>query len=158
MSACALIGLGSNLGDRRGTLEGAIRTMEFAPGVAVRRVSSFFETEPVGGPPGQGVYLNAAAALETALDPFALLELLQEIELRFGRTRTIRWGPRTLDLDLLLYDDRIIETPELIVPHPRLATRSFVLEPLEEIAPLFVDPVSKRSIADLLLDLRRSSK
>jgi len=153
MSSRALIGLGSNLGDRPGILEGAIRALSEVPGVAVECVSSFVETEPVGGPPGQGIYLNAAAALVTTLDPFQLLGVLQQIEARFGRLRTIRWGARTLDLDLLLYDDAIINTPDLSVPHRRLASRRFVLEPLAEIAPLAVEPVSKRTIAELLLDL-----
>ena len=86
--------------------------------------------------------------LETTLDPLDLLHVLQAIETRFGRVRTVRWGERTLDLDLLLFDDRIIDTPELTVPHPRLAERRFVLEPLAEIAPEAVDPVTKRTIAD----------
>ena len=105
----ALIGLGSNLGDRHAILNGAIAALGEAPGVIVRQVSSFHETEPVGGPPGQGMYLNAARRVETTLDPLALLHVLQEIEARFGRVRTVRWGERTLDLDLLLFDDRIID-------------------------------------------------
>lgn len=155
MCSLALIGLGSNMGDRRENLEGAMQALQNVPGVSVRHVSSFLDTEPVGGPPGQGRYLNAAAALETTLDPFKLLRLLQQIEARFGRVRTLQWGPRTLDLDLLLYDDRVIDTPELTVPHPRLAGRMFVLEPLAEIAPSAVEPVSKRTIAELLSDLRQ---
>jgi len=155
MSSRAWISLGSNLGDRRGTLEGAIRALGEVPAVIVQRVSSFLETEPVGGPTGQGMYLNAAAALETTLDPFELLRVLQRIEAHFGRVRTIRWGARSLDLDLLLFEDSIIDTPELSVPHPRLASRRFVLEPLAEIAPFAVEPMSKRTIAELLLDLGR---
>jgi 2-amino-4-hydroxy-6-hydroxymethyldihydropteridine diphosphokinase len=153
----ALIGLGSNLGNRQEILEGAIRALDEVPGVTVDRVSSFFETEPIGGPPGQGMYLNAAAALATTLEPFELFGVLQRIEAQFGRVRTIHWGPRTLDLDLLLYEDRIIDTPELSVPHPRLASRMFVLEPLAEIAPRAIEPVSKRTIAELLFDLSRKS-
>ncbi len=153
MPSLALIGLGSNLGNRREILEGAIRALKDEPGVIVERASSFRETEPAGGPPGQGMYLNAAAALATTLDPFELLRVLQQIEARFGRVRTTHWGPRTLDLDLLLYEDRIIDTPELSVPHPRLASRKFVLEPLAEIAPRAIEPVSKRKIAELLADL-----
>jgi 2-amino-4-hydroxy-6-hydroxymethyldihydropteridine diphosphokinase len=150
MPSLALIGLGSNLGDRRAALEGAIAALGSTPKVVVRNVSSFQETEPVGGPPGQGMYLNAAAALETTLDPFALLRLLQGIEARFGRVRTVRHGERTLDLDLLLFADQVINTPELTVPHPEFAARRFVLAPLAEIAPEAVDPVSKRTIAELL--------
>jgi 2-amino-4-hydroxy-6-hydroxymethyldihydropteridine diphosphokinase len=157
MAASALISLGSNLGDRRGTLEAAIRALGEVPGVIVERVSSLHETEPVGGPAGQGMYLNAAAALETTLDPFELLRVLQHVEAQFGRVRTVRWGARSLDLDLLLFDDSIIDTPELSVPHPRLARRRFVLEPLAEIAPCAVEPVSRRTIAELLLYLGRES-
>jgi 2-amino-4-hydroxy-6-hydroxymethyldihydropteridine diphosphokinase len=153
MSSIAIIGLGSNLGDRRGALDGAIAALSATPGVRVRRVSSYRETEPVGGPAGQGSYLNAAAALETTLDPLELLHVLRAIEARFGRVRTVRWGERTLDLDLLLFDDRIIETPELTVPHPRLRERRFVLEPLAEVAPAVVEPRSGRTVSELLRDL-----
>lgn len=153
MASIALVGLGSNLGDRRATLDGAIAALAATPSVCVRRVSSYHETEPVGGPPGQGPYLNAAAILETTLDPFGLLRVLQSIEDRFGRVRTARWGERTLDLDVLLFDDRIIRTPELTVPHPRLAGRRFVLAPLAEIAPDAVEPESGRTVSDLLLEL-----
>ena len=155
MSSLALIGLGSNLGDRRAALDGAIAALAGTPGVRVQNVSLFHETEPVGGPPGQGTYLNAAIVLETTLDPFALLDGLQKIEAQFGRARTVHWGERTLDLDLLLFDDRIIDTPELVVPHPRYATRRFVLEPLVEVAPGAVDPVTKQTVAELLANLNR---
>src|SRR5262245_46973550 len=136
MRSVAMIGLGSNLRDRVANLEGAIAALNEVPGIAVRQVSTFHETEPVGGPPGQGMFLNAVARLETDLEPLALLHALQEIETRFGRQRTVRWGERTLDLDLLLLDDQIIDTPELCLPHPRMRTRRFVLEPLVEVAPL----------------------
>jgi len=152
-SSLALISLGSNLGDREATLKGAIAALGDAPGVIVRRVSSFHETAPVGGPPGQGMFLNAAAVLETTLDPLGLLKILQEIEARFGRERTVHWGERTLDLDLLLFGDQIIDTPELSVPHPRFSTRRFVLEPLAEVAPTAIDPVTKRTIAEILAEL-----
>jgi 2-amino-4-hydroxy-6-hydroxymethyldihydropteridine diphosphokinase len=153
MPSLAFVALGSNLGDRRGTLEGAVAALAGTYGVAVRKVSSFHETEPVGGPAGQGLFLNAAAVLETTLDPFGLLRVLREIEERFGRTRTVHWGERTLDLDLLLFDDRIIDTPELTIPHPRLTERRFVLEPLAEVAPDAVDPITKRTIVDLLANV-----
>jgi 2-amino-4-hydroxy-6-hydroxymethyldihydropteridine diphosphokinase len=152
----ALIGLGSNLGDRRATLESALAQLSAAPGVVVAKVSSFHETAPVGGPEGQGLFLNAAAALDTTLEPLPLLHLLLDIEARHGRTRTVHWGPRTLDLDLLLFDDRVVNTPELSVPHPRLAVRRFVLEPLAEIAPDAVNPVTKRTVLEMLADLDRA--
>jgi 2-amino-4-hydroxy-6-hydroxymethyldihydropteridine diphosphokinase len=157
MPSFASIGLGSNLGDREATLEGAVAALASTPGVSVRAVSAFHETEPVGGPPGQRPFLNAAAALETTLDPFALLQVLQAIETRFGRVRIVRWGERTLVLDLLLFDDHIIRTAALTVPHPRLAERRFVLEPLAEIAPGAVDPVTGRTISELLKELNRST-
>jgi 2-amino-4-hydroxy-6-hydroxymethyldihydropteridine diphosphokinase len=155
MPSLAMIGLGSNLGDRRAALEGAIAALTTTPGVVVRAVSAFHETEPVGGPAGQGSYLNAAALLETTFEPVELLRILLDIEARFGRVRTDHWGARTLDLDLLLYGDRILKTPELTVPHPRFATRRFVLAPLAEIAPRAVDPVTGRTIVDLLAELDR---
>jgi 2-amino-4-hydroxy-6-hydroxymethyldihydropteridine diphosphokinase len=152
-----LIGLGSNLGDRVANLEGSIAALNQVSGITVRQVSSFRETEPVGGPPGQGMFLNAVAQLETDLDPLALLHVLQEIEARFGRQRTVRWGERTLDLDLLLFDDRIIDTPELCLPHPRMRTRRFVLEPLVEVTPRAVDPATSRPFAEILAELIRNS-
>jgi 2-amino-4-hydroxy-6-hydroxymethyldihydropteridine diphosphokinase len=153
MDSLALIALGSNLGDRQATLEGAIAALDGTRGVAVQKVSSFYETEPVGGPSGQGMFLNAAAVLETTLEPLGLLQVLQEIETRFGRVRTVRWEARTLDLDLLLYGDQIIETAELTIPHPRMAERRFVLEPLAEVAPDAFDPVTLRTITQLLAAL-----
>ncbi len=158
MPSLAYIALGSNLGDRRGMLSGAIAALASSGGVVVQKVSSFHETEPVGGPPGQGLFLNAAAVLETTLDPSALLHVLREIEDRFGRTRSVRWGERTLDLDLLLFGDQIVDTPELTIPHPRMTVRRFVLEPLAEIAPDAIDPVTKRTIVDLLADLEASQR
>lgn len=150
MPSLACIGLGSNLGDRRATLEGAIEALAQTSGVHVQKVSSFHETDPVGGPPGQGKYLNAAAVIETDLDAHGLLRVLEEIEAQFGRVRSVRWGERTLDLDLLLFGDQMISTLELSIPHPRLRVRRFVLEPLAEVAPEAVDPVTRRTIAELL--------
>jgi 2-amino-4-hydroxy-6-hydroxymethyldihydropteridine diphosphokinase len=149
----ALIGLGSNLGDRLANLNGAIAALERVPGITVRRISSFHETEPVGGPSGQDMFLNAVVAIETALDPLPLLHVLQEIEAQFGRERSVHWGERTLDLDLLHFDGWIIDTPDLRVPHPRMYTRRFVLEPLVEVAPTASDPVTGRPIAAILADL-----
>jgi 2-amino-4-hydroxy-6-hydroxymethyldihydropteridine diphosphokinase len=155
MSSIAIIGLGSNLGDRRATLDGAVAALAATPGVRVRRVSSYHETDPLGGPPGQGGYLNAAATLETTLDPLGLLHALQAIEDRFGRVRTVRWGERTLDLDLLLFDDRIIQSGDLTVPHLRFVERRFVLGPLAEVAPDAVEPRSGRTVSELLEELDR---
>ena len=127
----AIIALGSNLGDRVQSLNFAVEQL----GVHVLKQSQVFETDPVGGPENQGAYLNMVVALETDLDPYALMRWLHLIEAEAGRVREIHWGPRTLDLDLLFYDDVLIAGGELTVPHPRYAERRFVLAPLQEVAP-----------------------
>lgn len=132
----AWIGLGSNLGDRVGHLRAARTALAAAPGVVVVGSSSVYESAAVG-PGVQGSYLNAVLAIETTLEPSVLLDLLLRIERDRGRDRSadaVRWGPRTLDLDLLIYAERCIATPEIEVPHPRLHQRAFVLEPLCELA------------------------
>lgn len=126
----AIVALGSNLGDRAAQLRLALRRLG-----GVRRQSQVFETDPVGGPAGQGPFFNMVAAVETVLDPFAFLRRLQAIEAQAGRERGERDAPRTLDLDLLFYDDLAIQGPGITVPHPRLAERRFVLAPLAEVAP-----------------------
>ena len=126
----AFIALGSNLGDRRGHLRSAVAALGDV--VATSRV---YETDPVGGPDGQGPYLNMVVEVETPLDPFALLRRCQRIEAQAMRQRAVRWGPRTLDVDIVLYDGVTIDAPELTLPHPRFAQRRFVLAPLSDIAP-----------------------
>ncbi len=155
MARLAHIGLGSNLGDRKAVLDGAVARLRQTPELLVRSVSTYHETKPVGGPAGQGPFLNAAAALETTLEPIALLHRLQQIEADAGRVRTVRWGERTLDLDVLLFGDEIIDRPDLSVPHPRMGVRRFVLVPLEEIAPDARDPLTGRSISELRANLDR---
>jgi len=142
----AAVALGSNLGDRIGHLELAVAAL--AGCGEVEAVSSLYETAPVGGPE-QGPYLNAVAVVETDLEPHELLEGLLRIEQEAGRERTVRWGPRTLDLDLVLYGDRVLDDERLTVPHPRLAKRRFVLEPLAEVWPDAVLP-DGRSVTGLL--------
>ncbi|GJQ28156.1 MAG: 2-amino-4-hydroxy-6-hydroxymethyldihydropteridine diphosphokinase [Phycisphaerae bacterium] len=151
----AAIALGSNLGDRRAAIHYALAALRRTPGVDVVSVSSFHETAPVGGVP-QGPYLNAAASLETAMPPRDLLAALHAIERSFGRDRAReqRWGPRTLDLDLILYADAVINEPGLTVPHPRAHERLFVLDPLAEVAPDLVFPTLGRTVRDLRDALR----
>jgi 2-amino-4-hydroxy-6-hydroxymethyldihydropteridine diphosphokinase len=146
----AAVALGSNLGDRRAAILGAIDALAHSPGVRLIGVSSIHETRPISPIP-QGLYLNAAVTLRSSLPPRDLLGLLFTIERSFGRDRAReqRWGPRTLDLDLLLYADRIIEEPGLTIPHPRLHERLFVLDPLAEIAPDWVVPSLGRTVRSL---------
>lgn len=131
------IALGSNLGDRHAHLDGAVDGLRRARGLDRLRASPWFETEPVGGPPGQRTYLNGVLEARCTLSPEALLALLQRIERRHGRDRDseVRHGPRTLDLDLLLYGELEVEAPGLEIPHPRLEERVFVLRPLATLIP-----------------------
>ncbi|MBL8761041.1 MAG: 2-amino-4-hydroxy-6-hydroxymethyldihydropteridine diphosphokinase [Phycisphaerae bacterium] len=149
------IALGSNLGDRQAHLRAAVESLSRLSGVEVARVSTIIETEPVG-PAGQDRYLNGVARVRTTLSPRELLEHLLSIELQRGRDRASspRWGSRTLDLDLLVYGDRVIDEPGLTVPHPRLRERLFVLEPLAEIAPKLALPPDGRRVRDVLEALR----
>lgn len=132
--AFAFLGLGSNVGDRLTTLQRAVDLLDADRRTRVDAVSSVYETEPVGGPE-QGPYLNMAARVATRRSPAGLLRLCHRVEAALGRTREVRWGPRTLDVDILLYDDRTVATRRLVVPHPRLAERAFALVPLMEVAP-----------------------
>ena len=147
--ARAYIGLGSNLGDREANIRRAIDLLGEHPGVKIAAASSLVESEPAGGLP-QGPYLNAAAALETTLEPRELLAACQDIERELGRERGERWAPRTIDLDILLYDERVIDEPDLKVPHPLMTSRRFVLEPLAEIGPDAVHPVLEKTVKEIL--------
>ena len=145
----AFIGLGSNLGDREANVRQALEHLAHAPETSVVRASSLYDTEPVGVEE-QPHFLNAVAQLETQLTPHQLLWNLMLIERRLGRVRTQRWGPRTLDLDLLFYEDLVLEDDDLTIPHPELAKRSFVLVPLVELEPLLVHPVTGETVLALL--------
>jgi 2-amino-4-hydroxy-6-hydroxymethyldihydropteridine diphosphokinase len=153
----ALIGLGSNLGDRADHLRRAADRLGRSPGVSLERISALRETSPVGKPEEGdlgGPYLNGALELLTDLEPRELLGLCQTVEAELGRTRSYPNAPRTVDLDLLLYGDRVIREPGLTVPHPRLLERGFVLEPLAEIAPRRRHPETGRTLEEHWLSWR----
>ncbi len=154
--ATAYIGLGSNLGDSRRILEQAVVAVGRLSAVRIAAVSSVFVTVPVGGVE-QPEFSNQALRVETDLRPRELLTVLLDVESRFGRTREVHWGPRTLDLDLLLYDDSVLNTPDLILPHPRLHERGFVLAPLLELAPDLRHPATGETIRDLYRAWSRST-
>jgi 2-amino-4-hydroxy-6-hydroxymethyldihydropteridine diphosphokinase len=148
MPTIAYIGIGSNVGGRK--------AIEFLSEVGrVIRVSSLYYTEPVGYKE-QEDFINAVAAVETDSSPAELLSRCRSIEDRLGRTRTVRWGPRTIDLDILLYGDLVLDEPELVIPHPLMATRKFVLAPLVEIVPTAFHPVLNKTAAELLQELQNS--
>ena len=154
----AYLALGSNLGHRRGHLDAAVGAVAALPGVLGLRLSRVRETAPVG-PQDQGAFLNAAAQIRTTLAPTALLEALLAIEARLGRpARADRrhWGPREIDLDLLMHGAEQIDTPGLTLPHPRLHERRFVLEPLNDLAPDHVVPAVGQTVAHLLATLPAS--
>lgn len=153
--ALALIGLGSNLDDRAAAIDLAAARLTAHSQIERVRLSQVAEYPGIGGPASQPAYFNAALLVSTSLSPQALWAEMARIETDLGRTRDVRWGPRTIDLDLLLYDDQVLETPELTVPHPRLGTRRFVLEPAAEIAPQMVHPTIGWTIEQLLAHLRQ---
>ena len=168
MTTC-LIGLGGNLGNVPQTIVSALQSLSQTPGIRVERWSSLHQTNPVGASAG-GTYINAAAMLETSLAARELLERLMAVENEFGRERTISWGPRTLDLDLLFFGDEVIDDlPVLHVPHSGCWYRRFVLDPLCELVPTFVHPEKQQTITELrdrlmvrplhvsVLDLARST-
>ena len=128
------LGLGSNLGDRESYLQAALDRISLLPGTRLVKASSVIETPP-WGVTEQPSFLNLVAEIRTGLEPEELLKAVKEIEAEVGRQATYRWGPREIDIDLLLFGNRTVELPQLMLPHPRLRERAFVLEPLEEIAP-----------------------
>ncbi|MBI2950475.1 2-amino-4-hydroxy-6-hydroxymethyldihydropteridine diphosphokinase [bacterium] len=148
----ACVGLGSNLGDRGGAMEQALRSLAAHPGIRALAVSPVYETDPVGVL-DQPRFLNAAARLATSLRAGALLDVLLETEREMGRRRVRRWGPRNIDLDLLLYGDAVIRQEGLVVPHPLLTERLFVLAPLCDLDDAAVHPALKRPLRDLYADL-----
>ena len=149
------IGFGSNLGNRVDFCDRAVTLLSLLPNSQLLAVSSLYETEPVAdaGAPGEGWFLNGVVQIETDLTPQSLLVVCREIERSLGRDPEHRSGPRTLDLDILLYGSRVIQEQELAVPHPRLHLRRFVLEPMIEIEPTLVHPLLKQTVSQLLAQL-----
>lgn len=150
MIKCA-IALGSNLGNSLDTVENALQGLANIPGIELVATSSWYQTKPIGPP--QPDYVNGCAVLQVQQNPEELLTILQAIELQFGRVRQEKWGARTLDLDILLCGDLVIDTPNLTIPHGHLTERAFVLVPLAEIAPNWVEPVSKKAITQLVKEV-----
>jgi 2-amino-4-hydroxy-6-hydroxymethyldihydropteridine diphosphokinase len=152
MPEIAFIGLGANLGAREQSIAEAVRRIDELPATRVKRRSSLWETAPVGKT-DQPSFVNAVAEVETDLSPQDLLDHLLAVETAMGRARRERWGPRVIDLDLLLHGDTVVETEKLTLPHPRMAERHFVLAPLVELAPDLLDPLTRRPWKDILADL-----
>ena len=146
-------GLGSNLGNKRENILRAIDRIDAYEEIYVKEKSGFYDTTPVGGPP-QPEYVNCVIGLETEIEPQTLLKEFKKIEIELGRKPGVRWGPRVVDLDILLYGDRIVNDPNLKIPHERMHERAFVLEPLCEISPDIKHSVSGMIISELLVKLK----
>ena len=146
------IGFGSNIGDRLKHIQNALHILSQTEGISLETISSIYKTDPVGYE-AQGEFLNGVAAIQTSLSPLSLLNTLKDIETAIGRQHRIRWGPREIDLDILIYGDVCLQTEKLVVPHPEMHLRGFVLVPLAEIAPNFVHPVFQETVQTLLARL-----
>jgi len=153
--ARVFLGLGSNQGDRRDNLSRALQRLGRVEGIRIVQMSPVYETEPVGGPSGQSDYLNSVIEVDAALPPRALLDAAKRIEGELGRAPSdVRWAPRPIDIDILLYADRVIQEPDLVIPHAELHRRRFVLEPLAQLDPSAVHPVLGKTVAELLAEQR----
>ena len=150
----AYIALGSNMGDSKGHLDGAVKELDADKCCRVKKVSEFIVTEPVGDVE-QDDFLNGCLELETLYTPYELLDFLHKIEQAHNRERIVHWGPRTLDLDIILYDDVVMYEDDLIIPHIEMENREFVLKPLCEIAPYIKNPVNGKSIKQLLSEIQK---
>lgn len=146
----AYLSLGSNIGNRLDYLRKSVQLLQKTGSIRVNKVSSIYETDPVGYV-DQAAFLNIVVEIQTQLTPHELLKKCNEIEEELGRTREVRWGPRTVDLDILLYNEENVKTENLIIPHPRMTERGFVLVPLVELNPDLVEPLTKHSLLKLAL-------
>ena len=146
------LGLGSNVGDRQGHIDQAVDRLDTGHQIRVDLISSIIKTNPIGWT-DQPQFLNGVVKIETALSPFELLQTIKRIEIQIGRKKRRRWGPREIDLDILIYGDLVLGHPQLTIPHPEMIHRRFVLEPFSEIQPDFVHPTQNRTIRQLLLQL-----
>jgi len=155
--ARVFIGIGSNDGDRLENISQAAWQLGSVPGIRVSQMATIYDTEPVGGPP-QPEFLNTVVELETTLSPQQLLDTVKGVERKMGRLPSgPRWGPRVIDLDILLYDECVLKEPNLIIPHPRMHERRFVLEPLAQLVPEFRHPLLGHTMAELLARLTDQS-
>jgi 2-amino-4-hydroxy-6-hydroxymethyldihydropteridine diphosphokinase len=150
----SFIGVGSNLGNRRANITAAIEELNRSKKIAVEKVSSLYRTSPRGGPEGQSMFLNGVVKIKTSLSPVGLLARVQQIEKGLKRKRTVKNGPRTIDLDILTYGRRVVAKPHLFIPHPLLCQREFVLKGFCEIAPDVVHPLLRKSIRDIYETLK----
>ena len=150
------IGFGSNLGDRESNISSALHLLSLSPSLKILRMSSLYETEPVDGVDGE-CFLNGVVKLETTLQAPELLAFLQSVEEKLGRDHVRRQGPRTIDLDILLFGDLVVRAPDLVIPHPKMDRRRFVLIPLLEIEPSATHPVLKRPLRDLLSEIENTA-
>lgn len=150
----AFVGLGSNMGDTEGYLNLGVEELRANPHIRVKAVSQYRSTKPWGNVE-QDDFLNACAEIETTLDPLALLEVLQAAEQKAGRVRLVHWGPRTLDMDLLFYDNLVLDSARLVLPHPEAENRLFVMEPMAELAPFYRHPVTGRTMKDYWYRLKK---
>lgn len=151
--ALVYLGLGSNLGDRMANLMAARQGVAVFPQTSLLRNAPVYETRPVGGPAGQSPFFNSVSLVETTLTPFDLLAETQKLERRLGRRReaeTVRWGPRVIDIDILLWDDVVMDYGDLVLPHPRLASRAFALLPLADLDPDLLHPMLDLTVRELL--------
>lgn len=150
----AFVAFGSNMGDKRAYIEKALEAMKAHRQIRMKKISSVYETKPYGGVE-QEDFLNGAVMFDTLLEPKELLAFLQDLEREAGREQLVHWGPRTLDLDILFYGDRILWEDDLTVPHPDMKNRDFVLKPMAEIAPYFMHPVYRKSMKEMLEELNQ---